>query len=712
VSISLDNILQSATGTVNATTATITFPSGTADGSTVVVCALYAGAFNPISTGFTRDHGAQVGAVRGYILRKSNVTAGENNYSFTGPGSAIPIVWFAFEIVGLHKTAPVEIAATLATFTGATSIASNTTGQSTIYEGLAFAFHSGENVTNSTVPTWSGQTGDFLEYVENSRVDGATATSAAVSIHVVQDIGTLQSTATASVAVTAMAALVVYAAAGTKRQPNLDVLCGFEFGNAAGRTTGNAANPPFDSSTGTVSVVSTAPRTGTYCAELTGSASISNIAWTSTGALSLYTSPSGLTDRWQYVMRFSVYFPTSLPGSDIAIAAMDQGNGTTGSGVQMVFRAASSKLGVQMSEAGWGIGTEVLSATTVAANTWYNIDLSVDMANIDRAGQYFADWYLDGVAQTRAVLASSTTGAAAAITQVRLGWIASSTGTVRFDDFCSSKQPGHFPLGDIGIYPLPIDPAGTLAVSGTAGNFNTFTANGTMAAWNATTARGAIDEIPPTISASADGLAQITVAASDYVEIPMSTRNATTNLQTIRGIRWYFCGWAASTTAATIGFRAFDGVAETVLFAAADPNFDNSTTAPAWVCRMHRTLASAVPYAWTQAELDALTARVGFSTSATPDIGVHLVMAEVAMRACVEIQVLAQDEATIYSTLDPDTGNIISLRLTAGPDFASWAIYTINSATVNRTAVAGGQDVYSVGAEANSVVSFISGGSS
>lgn len=706
-----DNIIQSATGTANGTSFTATLPSGTTDGSTVLIVAETFGSGGMISSGFTRDHGTTAGSSKGYIFRKSNVAAGENNWSVTGPVSAQPFVWFVLEIAGLHRTATLETnTISVATGTGVTTMASNTTPQSTIYEGIAFCLHAGQNVSSSTVPVWSGYTGDFTEWAQNSRVDGSTATAAALSYNVVKDIGTFQCTATASVAVTADSVVVVYAAAGAKRQPNLDVMCGFEFGTTAGLATGNTANPPVDSQTGTVAVSSTSPRTGTYSLQLTGSASVSNVAWTSTGALSLYTAPSGFVTGQQYVMRVSFYISGSLPGGDVGFCAMDQGNGTTGSGVNVTYRTASQKIGVQVSEATNGTGTEVLSAGTVSANIWYNLDLYVDMANADRGQTYWADWYLNGVAQTRATKTSLTGASVQAITQVRLGWLASATATIRYDDFASSQHPGHFPLGDIGIYPLLVDPAGTVAISGTTANFQTFTSNGTMTAWNATTARGAIDDIPPTISASADGVAQITVAASDYMEFPMQTYAMATNLQAVRGIRWYFPGWAASTTAATIGFRSFDGTAETLLFAAADPNFDNSTTSPAWVCRMHRDLGVATPFVWSQAKLDALTARVGFSTGATPDIGVHAILAELALRAAQEFQIFEQDGVTIYVTLDPDTSNVIAYRLVAPPLVPAWAAYTINASVVNRSATAGTQDLYVVGAEANSVVSNVTGG--
>lgn len=708
---SLDDIIQFATGTANAGAPTVTLPGATTEGNTVLIFAGAFGSSSPACTGFTRDHGILSGSGKSYVLRKSNVPAGETSYNLVM--SAQPIVWFIMEVANLHRTATFEVNSSIVGATGVTSMASNTTPQSTIYEGLAFAFHVGQNISSSSIPAWSGQTGNFEEYAENSRVDGATATAAAVSVATIYDIGTFQCTATSSLTVTAGAVVVVYAAAVAKRHPNVDVMFGAEIGTTAGLTTGNTSAPPVDAQAGTVSVISTSPRTGTYCLELAGSAAAAHVEWTSTGALALYTAPSGHTVGQQYVMRVSFYFPTALPGADVAICAMDQGTGTAASGVNVMYRTATQQIGVQVTRTTTGSGTEVLSAGTVAANTWYNLDLYLDMANEAKNSLWWADWALDGVLQTRALRSTPGTLDIATVLQVRLGWLSATTATIRYDDFVGSKHSGHFPLGDIGIYPMKVDPAGTVTVT-TAASFSTFTANGTInGTFVAATARDAVDEIPPTIGASADGFVQDATATTDYVEVPMQTLAAAANGQAIRAVRWYFCGWAVSATANAIGFRAWDGTAETLLFASADPNFSNSTTAPGWVCRMHRALGVNTIYFWGQALLDALAARVGFSSDATVDVGVHAILAEVAVRNTVETQVLEQDGVFIYAALDPDTGNVVYLRLDSTAVSAdAWATYTINGTPVNRTATAGNSynDLYTVGAESNSVVSSWTGG--
>jgi hypothetical protein len=262
-------------------------------------------------------------------------------------------------------------------------------------------------------------------------------------------------------------------------------------------------------------------------------------------------------------------------------------------------------------------GTPVTAAETVPLNTWAMLEYYANFSGT----QYVVKWRLNGVDQTDAL--SQTGLTAANIASLYLGPNGADTITCDYDDVAISITSGDWPVGDGKVVLLAVDPAGTVTLSGTAGNFNTFTANGTLAAWNATTARNNIDEVPPTIGAAADGFVQITLQQTNYVEIPMTTYTLAGG-ESINGLRMLALGWATSATAGTLGFRAWDGAAETILQAGTvDPNFDNSTTAPAWVCKMYLPSGG-----WTQAKLNALAFRVGFSSDATPDEGIHAIYAE------------------------------------------------------------------------------------
>jgi hypothetical protein len=382
---------------------------------------------------------------------------------------------------------------------------------------------------------------------------------------------------------------------------------GFGFGTTAGWVTGNTGNRILDSATAGASVVTTNPRTGSYCAELVGVASIQNIKW-STNTLG--------ASKVRVVATFAVYLPSPLPSANTDLATFETAAAVSG---MIFFDQPSGKLGAKISS-----GTAQLGPL-LAADTWTRLDVIFECS----ASPFTLDWRVNGgSAQTQATFAN----AASTITNADLGWTANSTATVRYADWVVSTTLADYPLGDHKVVLLTVDPAGTVTLSGTAANFNTFTANGTLAAWNATVARDNTVEVPVTVGASAAGWVQVTLLSTDYVEMPMTSYQLAVG-ESIAALRMLAPGWATSTTAATIGFRSWNGTTETILLAAADPNFDNTST-PAWVCKMC-TLADFD----TQTELDALAFRAGFSTDATPDIGIHAIYAELAVaRAAIAVK--------------------------------------------------------------------------
>jgi len=115
------------------------------------------------------------------------------------------------------------------------------------------------------------------------------------------------------------------------------------------------------------------------------------------------------------------------------------------------------------------------------------------------------------------------------------------------------------------------------------------------------------------------------------------------------------CGWAGSTASGTIEFRAWDGTTESGLISGA-LGFTNSTTAPTWAV----VVVPRPTGGWTQAKLDALAFRVGFSTDATPDEGIHAIYAEVAIQPA-QTQALFGTLAT--QALDPISGGVVGVTV-------------------------------------------------
>jgi hypothetical protein len=262
---------------------------------------------------------------------------------------------------------------------------------------------------------------------------------------------------------------------------------------------------------------------------------------------------------------------------------------------------------------------------------------------------------------------------AADVTTVRRGWTTAITASAYYDDFVYSQIWNCFPIGDVRIVPLHVDQTDTPTISGTTANFQTFASNGTGTAWNASTARAALNDVPPVVGASSNGIMQVTAAAFDYVQIPMETFDCAGAAVPCapRAVRWYMAGWAASGTAATCGFVSHDGTNFIApgLNGSVDHGFDNALTV--WITAMHRISDGSPFYPFTQAKVDNLIMRFGFSSDATPDVGIHCVLAELAVQPAVTAGAgsWATDTgyAYLYARNDPTTQAVISLLATTPP---------------------------------------------
>lgn len=383
--------------------------------------------------------------------------------------------------------------------------------------------------------------------------------------------------------------------------------CGLEHGTHAGLATGANAARYFDRMVGTagtnVEVVAAAARSGDYGLRLSPSAAIAHAGWANTGNSGILTAGTLVTSFW-------FRFPTSLPSSDFNIFIAI---GTAG-GQDAYLKYLSSTTGLQ------GIlGASTQLGPLITADTWYRADLRVVL----NANPHTLDWQIGGATQPQVSLAAASEDLFIAGFSVDN---ATQQGVLHVDDAALSLTGADYPLGSHKVLALTVDPAATVTLSGTAGNFQTFAGTTpTKTAWNATTARNNVDERPPNLGTSQDGFCQITTQATNYVQTPMTTYTLQSG-ESVGGARLVACCWAQDATAGTIGFRSHNGTTERILFAAANPSANNTAT-PAWVCKM-LTLADID----TQTELDALAIRTGFSSDATPDEGVHAIYVELAVK--------------------------------------------------------------------------------
>jgi hypothetical protein len=169
------------------------------------------------------------------------------------------------------------------------------------------------------------------------------------------------------------------------------------------------------------------------------------------------------------------------------------------------------------------------------------------------------------------------------------------------------------------------------------------------------------------VSATSDGVCQVTTATSDYMEFPMSTYTCASD-EIIAGVRALSPEWGGTGTGTgTLGFRGHDGTTETTFVTATVTHDAGSPTAysstePRWMTGMWPN-----GLGWTQAKLDAAVLRVGFSNDATPDMGVHSLYLEVAIRKAKTFrQVTLEDpiSATADIYVNPYTSASVSYLIT------------------------------------------------
>jgi hypothetical protein len=407
----------------------------------------------------------------------------------------------------------------------------------------------------------------------------------------------------------------------------LRVCTGFEHGisDATSLVKGNATNKYIDIVTGTPTMVSSGSvRSGTYCCELNPAASTEYIRW---------AADTLIASQNRIVAHFAFMFPSSLPSADVDF--MNVICSTNGCSIR--FRNSDDKLVARA-----GDGTADLVGPTIVADTWYDVEFSYDCSANPRT----IAWQVDGINQT----GGNNAVASATINHITFGHTGTTqTYTLRLDNvlvWTDTAAISTYPHGPHKVELLKPDTGGTTAEIGTANATARFTANGTIdSTHNSANILAALSELPPTIGASANGVAQRTSGTGNAVGVPMTTYTLQSG-ESITGLRILIVGWSGSATTNLIGMRTFNGSTETTLFAAADPNFDADTTSPAWLCKM-----ATVADFNTQSELDALVVRLGYSNDIAPNPGAHAIYAEVAIKEAVGIDLII-DSLTQAQTLE------------------------------------------------------------
>lgn len=651
MSLTEDNIVQTNSGatTSAATSVNVSLPSGTTAGNTVVVV------IGCTTGAITAPAGFVAGKSQNEVnlFYKSEVAAGEGvsgstHWTFTTIGS-VTYAWVADEWTNIDSVEPVDgSAGTSSSISNDATLSTGTSAQSAGLSTVAYgAWLSAKPSTDTH--SWAGYTNSFTEIVE---VDpgGVVGTHLAVARKYLDGYtGSYESTATftTSGAAASVDALVcVLRAADTSIVAPLHLIAGYEWGTHAGYATNGVINL-HGALFGPTSVWGTAyqvsagsARNSNYGLRITNSATSGNVGHGS------------MTTAKAICFGFNVRVVSATGTVVVAYAA-------SATALQIVYDATNSKFGLR-----WGTGgTPSWQSGTTATNTWVWIDVRLKTST----STFHADWRIETATDTYTDQTSpaDASGTANVISTVVMGATVSQTMTVDYDDVVMAPYYVAYPLGPHQVRLLVPETTGA-TVSGTSTNFSKFTANGTLAAW-ASDAGALIDEVPPTISASSDGVVQTAVAASDYMQFPMTTYTCAYN-EVIAAVRMLCSEWGGTGSGTgTLGFRGYDGTTETTFIAAsasydADSLTTASSTYPLWKCAMWPSVNG-----WTQTELNAAALRVGFSTDATPDMGVSAAYLEIAVKKVPPVRTLTvgeADEFYVDLVVHPYTSATVSYVIT------------------------------------------------
>lgn len=607
---------------------TVTLPTGVDAASTVMLAVAVLSANTvPGQAAWTTLTAASTGNVRIARLQRSSVnglTGGDSSWTLTGFTVSSLVAWIVWEQPGVDPAWEMsqDYDATVTNTTSGTSAAASTpaAGTTGYDEGLFATFAQRE--TGATPASFTGYTADWAEVDQVSGTDGTNSITLAVAARAVQQPAVYSCSATTSQTLTATdsAAGTINGAfaKGSRVAPDVIYIEAAEQLTLAHTAPSGSSDTLIGTVVGNVVASSAGARSGG-----------GGIVVTAAGAAANFQTPAlAQAGFWApFTRHFEIV--GSLPGSRVRLWTIPP---SAGNATVAVDIRSDGKLGVTV-----GTGTEQVSDAVVTADQWFGVDLLLD----GRALSVKADWQVRynaetsggsgsaaGVAQTQASFgASATTTWGLAQT---VGPTSAATITFRTADAFAGRLPQHYPVGDLRTKLLLLDAAATPTVNGTVGNFAHITNNATGSTLTTgaplATARDNLREgPPPDIGSGQDGICQITAASGDYIDFPFEDADWAALGLVPRGVSLVAVGWGASTTAANIGLSLYDGTTDypgigAFSTGALDLGFSNSTTAPVTVRRVIQTsLGNRI--GWTPAQVNALKARIGRSSDATPDKG-------------------------------------------------------------------------------------------
>lgn len=353
------------------------------------------------------------------------------------------------------------------------------------------------------------------------------------------------------------------------------LITGWEHGVATLVTSGGGLATTLTGSA--ISVQSTVKNTGVYALRINPTATITRVDY------ALATPTVGVGRMY---IRFAS-FPTSN-------TVFFRWQVSVGNHFGIKFRQADSKLVAR--HLGVGDGNEY--ATALSLNTWYRIDVKVDIST----GSPTVDFQVDGNAVTQSVF----TQAASTFAAVGVGCSDNITMDTYYDDLVVSATSGDYPIGAGGTAAL-VPTADGIHVAGTnIMEDNAGTDIGVTTAWDK------INSIPPS---STTYIRQASIGTGNYAEVLFEDLSPTHSA--VIGAMAVLSYTSASTTTnnggCIVSKDSFSSQTTVWGASGALSDYSDGSTADLWY--KSALIAGVVD----DTTVNALKARLGYSSDATPD---------------------------------------------------------------------------------------------
>jgi hypothetical protein len=366
---------------------------------------------------------------------------------------------------------------------------------------------------------------------------------------------------------------------------------------------------------------STVSRTGAYSLKITDPAAAANNA-------SLAFGGPGIA-----VVRIYIRL-AALPAANVnELLLVDA---AAGNDLRLGYQAASQKLTLRFANA-----AVTVASSTVAAGTWYRLDLRLTASTNPRT----ASWQIDGVAQTAV---TNVAGAASTISALRLGsTVAADTYTANYDDVLISATSASYPIGPGTVVGLRPDGMGT---NNNPASFRND--NGTVI--DATTYTRLVDS---PMTSLANYVRQQTIGVNDYIEVTFADTAATC----VVGVSGVLAYHAAGTPVDSGKASIFDGATERILLSG-----DMSVTPLTYASAIIAPAAAA----WTPGAVNGLKGRIGYSSDVTPNPYWDALLLEVATGSSIPGTVTVTSTAgsstitTTYTDVGPAMPTLLSWSTT------------------------------------------------